>query len=211
MLFRSIYGVWDLPFGPGKRFASGRSFAARLLERWQVGTFLAMTSGAPLGLLSNSASVNTFGDNTPVALGPFPKSVGSVRRTGEAVVYFDGLRQVPDPSLAGMTPALRVRSTLLAIADASGRILLVNPTPGMLGNLAPRFLEGPGQFHLDLSMFKNIAITERKNLELRVDAIGFTNTPNFGAPVTEISNPMFGRITTATGIRIIVVTARFNF
>jgi hypothetical protein len=112
-----------------------------------------------------------------------------------------------------MTTAQNIRgsSTLRAIADASGRLLLVNATPGVMGNLASRFVEGPGTFELDLSLVKRIPIGERKNLELRADAIGFTNSPIFGPPITEISNPNFGRIANATGNRIVVVTMRFNF
>ncbi len=95
---------------------------------------------------------------------------------------------------------------------ASGRLLLVNPTPGVAGSLAPRFLEGPGLFELDLSLGKRIAITERKSLELRADAIAVTNSPNFAPPITEISNTSFGRImNTIGGNRIVVVSARFNF
>jgi len=32
-----------------------------------------------------------------------------------------------------------------------------------------------------------------------------------GLPISEISNPNFGRITNATGNRVVVVTMRFNF
>ncbi len=208
------YGMWDLPFGPGKKFAGGgRGVLARLIEGWQIAPFLSITSGAPVSLMANVNSWNSSGDNTPVALAAFPKSAGSVQRTGQGVVYFDGFRQVPDPSIAGLTTAQNIRgsSTLRAIADASGRLLLVNATPGVMGNLAPRFVEGPGEFHLDLSLLKRIAISERKNLELRADAIGFTNSPNFGLPINEISNPNLGRIMNATGNRIVVVSIRFNF
>jgi len=210
----NVFGAWDLPFGPGKRFAgSSRGWVARLIERWQVAPFLHVASGAPISLISIPPSVNTFGDNTPVVVAPFPKSAGSVRRTGDGVMYFDGLQQVPDPSIAAMTTVqnIRGRSVLKAIADSSGRLLLANPTPGVLGDLAPRFLEGAGAFGLDLSLSKRMAITESKNLELRADAISFTNSPNFGSPVSEISNPNFGRINNATGSRIVVVTVRFNF
>lgn len=123
------YGMWDLPFGPGKKFAGARrGVVTRLIERWQIAPFLNIASGAPVSLIANVNTWNTSGENTPVALAPFPKSAGSVQRTGEGVIYFDGFRQVPDPSIAGMTTAPNIRgsSTLRAIADASGRLLLVN-------------------------------------------------------------------------------------
>lgn len=200
--------------GPGKRFAGGsRGVVARLIEHWQIGSIFNVFSGEPITLSSGVNSWNTFGDNTPVAVGPLAKSTGSLRRTGQGAGYFDGLRQAPDPSIAGLTTAqgIRERSTLQAIADSSGRLLLVHPTPGVLGNLAPQFLEGPGSFRFDLNLIQRVRISESKNLEFRADAINFTNSPDFDNPNTDISSPNFGRITGAGGNRVVVVGVRFNF
>jgi hypothetical protein len=103
------------------------------------------------------------------------------------------------------------RSTLKAITDASGRLLLVNPEPGTLGTLGQRFLEGPGALRLDLNLIKRIRISERTLVELRADAIDFTNSPDFDNPNTDINSTNFGRITGAGGNRIIVVSARLNW
>ncbi len=131
-------------------------------------------------------------------------------------MYFDGLRQVPDPSIGNLTTAqgVRARSNLRAILDSSGRLLLVNPAPGTVGNLAPRLLEGPGGFGLSgfsANLLKRIRLTERKNLELRADADGLTNSPQFDNPITEINSPNFGRIFGAGGSRIVEVSLRLNF
>ena len=98
-----------------------------------------------------------------------------------------------------------------SIADSSGRILLVNPTPGGIGNLALRVLEGPGIVRLSANLIKRIQFAEGKNLELRVDAASLPNKPIFGSPNTDINSPSFGRITFAEGNRIIAVGMRLNF
>lgn len=207
-------GTWELPFGPKRRFlGAAGGLLARLVERWQVGVIYNHFSGLPIDVVSGVASFNNFGSNTPVLVGPFPKGLGSVRRTDNGVVYFDGLQQAPDPSIAGLTTRnnIRAQSALKAITDSSGRILLVNPLPGQLGTLGSRYLEGPGSFRFDLNLIKRVRIGESKEFEMRVDAFNVTNTPQFGSPVTDINSPNFGRITGAGGNRIIEVGLRFNF
>ncbi len=203
-------GTWELPLGA---LAGNRGWRARLLERWQVSWIFNIFSGTPIDLVSGVNSWNTFGDNTPTAVAALARSTGNLRRTGNGVVYLDGLEQIADPSIAGMTGVYGIagRSTLRAITDSSGRLLLVNPTPGTLGTLGQRFLEGPGAFRLDLNLVKRITLGEAKNLEMRVDAIEFTNSPQFGNPTTDINSTNFGRITGAGGNRVVVIGLRFNF
>jgi len=171
--------------GSGKKLlGSSRGALARLVERWQVGFIFNMFSGSPIGFFSGVSSWNNFGDNTAVAVADIPKSLGNVKRTGQGVIYFEGLQQAPDPSRATLTNlnGIRDRSTLLAITDASGKLLAVNPTPGTLGNLAPRLIETPGSFRLDVNLIKRIQISESKKIELRADALAFTNSPQVQRP-----------------------------
>jgi hypothetical protein len=133
---------------------------------------------------------------------------------GNGVVFFEGLRQVADPSVSGLTTLnnIRGRSTLTAIADSSGKILFVNPTPGQVGGLAYNAFYGPSSNRIDLNIVKRIRLRERVTLELRADAINATNTPSFSAPNGDINSVNFGRITaTDSDPRIVVVSARINF
>ncbi len=47
---------------------------------------------------------------------------------------------------------------------------------------APSQYRGPGFHRLDFSLFKQFAITERANLEVRAEFFNLTNTPNFSNP-----------------------------
>ena len=86
------------------------------------------------------------------------------------------------------------------------------------GNVGRNYLTGPGFFNLDASLFKSIQFTERYNLELRLEAFGATNTPQFffasnggsAAGLTR-SSSSFGQITSATGGRQLQLGAKFNF
>lgn len=206
-------GIVELPFGPGRKFLSGGNrVISRLVERWQIGTIFHALSGTPLNLTAAVSSFNQI-TGTPTLVGPLPKDFGSVKVGPDGVTFFTGLTQVKDPSVANITTlqGVQARSTLLAVADASGKLLLVNPTPGQIGTLAFNYLRNPGTFQFDLNLIKRVKITESKNLEFRADAINFLNHPLFNGPNANINSTSFGRITGAGGARIMVVTLRVNF
>jgi len=129
------------------------------------------------------------------------------------VTYFENLKQVPDPAIASLTSLqlLNTRSTLKAIADSSGNVIAVNPSPGTLGTLSQTWLEGPRSFRLDMNLKKAFSLREGKDLEFRADAINLLNSPQFGLPDTDINSTTFGQITAAGGTRLIAVSARINF
>jgi hypothetical protein len=206
--------IYELPFGPGRKFlGSGPSFISRLVERWQFGVIYNQFAGSPLGLTSGQSTFNQFTDNTPNLVGDFPSNSGKIKKTDNGVVFFDGLKQVTDPSVASITTAqgLQALSTLLAITDANGKLLLTNPTPGTLGSLQQLYLTSPGSFRLDANLVKRIKLRESWNFELRLDAIGLTNTPMYSTFNTDINSTNFGRVTASDGERLFVVGLRLNF
>jgi hypothetical protein len=209
-------GSWELPFGPNRALLSGASgFVSRLVERWQLGGIFNWTSGAPLTITAPTSSWTELTNQTPMLVGDFPKSSGQVvRATAPGVItYFEGLQQITDPSVASVTTtnALRDQFSNYAIADAQGRVLLMHPAPGQLGSLGRGWIEGPPRLGLDLNLIKRVRIDERKEFEVRVDAIDILNTPQWGDPNLNINSLNFGRITSATGNRQFTINARVNF
>lgn len=209
-------GTFELPFGPGKKLLNTTNkFVSRVVQNWQFGMIYNHFSGSPLALSSGSSTLNQLTDNTPNPTGEFPRNV-SIMKTNNGVVIFPTLKQTEDPSVKKITPdqGLKARSTLKAITDATGNILLVNPEPGNTGTMQQLYLQGPGSFRLDVNLIKNITIKENWKLQLRVDAIGLTNTPQFSTYAdinTDINSASFGRVTSSTGNRIIVLGMRLNF
>ncbi len=226
-------GTYELPFGPGHRFLSDApSVVQRVVERWQFGAIFNWTSGRPLTLTAPVSTVwqNTVGNpalpfNTPNIAGDFPKNTGKVTKLGNAVTYFPGLQQITDPAIAGVT-ALNGLSGVFsnkAIVDSQGRILLVNPSPGQVGNMGLRWIEGPSYLGLDMNLIKRVRITETKEFEFRIDTVNVLNHPNFGYSndrltqgnptriELDISSPNFGRITSASGSRRFTIGGRLNF
>jgi len=63
-------------------------------------------------------------------------------------------------------------------------------------------------------LIKRIKITERITMQIGATAQNATNTPIFADPTTtnmNINSTSFGRITSATGARLLVLQGRVNF
>ena len=83
-----------------------------------------------------------------------------------------------------------------------------NFTFGNIGRVLPD-VRGPGTFNWDLSLIKNTKVTERVNLQFRVEAFNFMNNVNLGLPAGGFSagpngrnqSGTFGTITTARDAR----------
>lgn len=56
------------------------------------------------------------------------------------------------------------------------------PAAGTYGNVGRGVLTGPGLAEVDLSLFKNIPLTERLHLQIRSEFFNALNHPNFGTP-----------------------------
>jgi hypothetical protein len=87
------------------------------------------------------------------------------------------------------------------------------PPAGQQGNVGRNSLYGPGFVDLDLSIFKNIAITERVHTQLRGEAFNLTNTPAFTNPIGSLNDPNAGRITGTrqASERQLQIAVRFTF
>ena len=74
----------------------------------------------------------------------------------------------------------------------------VLPTPGTFGNLGRGVLTGPGLATVDLSLFKNAALSERVSLQFRAESFNLFNRPNFGPPNSIVFSA--GAVNSSAGI-----------
>jgi len=81
----------------------------------------------------------------------------------------------------------------------------------------PSWLRGPGLGNLDFSVFRYFKITERFNLEFRLEAQNVTNTPHFygpGTTCTDVNGACgggFGQITSSYGERNMQLGLKLKF
>jgi len=87
------------------------------------------------------------------------------------------------------------------------------PALGTDGNLGRNGIYGPGLATGDVSIFKNLSLTERVKAELRAEAFNITNTPQFTNPDSNVGDGNFGQInaTRQYSERQLQMAVRFTF
>jgi len=208
------YGTFELPFGPGKFLAGNTGgWVARLIEGWQVGTIMNVSTGAPMSV-SATNTINRTG--TPDIVGDFPRE-GQVQWGAQFGQYFgQQYTKIPDPACAAVAVGvtnLRSFCTNTALVDAKGNIVLQNAAPGQLGTLGLNPLYGPGRWEMDANIQKSFKTSESTKLTVRVDSNNVFNHPNPGSPNLNLNSTTgnFGEITTKTGNRSLAAQLRFEF
>jgi hypothetical protein len=81
----------------------------------------------------------------------------------------------------------------------------------VFGDEGRNAVQGPGYVNWDFSAFKNITLTESKELQFRGELFNVLNHVNFRLPVSDIESPTFGQIQQDVGPRVIQVALKFLF
>jgi hypothetical protein len=82
---------------------------------------------------------------------------------------------------------------------------------GQLGNASRRYFHGPGWNNWNLSLAKELRLTESKNLQFRAELFNAFNHAQFWGPTGNILNSSFGFVTGAGSARIGQVGMKFIF
>jgi hypothetical protein len=70
-----------------------------------------------------------------------------------------------------------------------------SPALYTFGNSGRNSLRANGFKNLDVSLFRDFPLGERRSLQFRAEAFNVTNTPTWGIPVNDLNNPTLGSIT----------------
>lgn len=175
--------VYQLPFGHGKRFGGGVNYFTNLL--------IAGWQFNVIGRVSTGS--------------PFDLSAGSGAVDGDR------------PDLVGKIgyPKTITGMWFNTAAFAQPPIVTANGQNvfARLGTIGRDRLYGPGQRAADLSLQKNIYLTEKYVLQLHGDAFNITNTPQFTNPDGTVTDPNYGKVTSTQQYsqRQLQLAARFTF
>lgn len=85
------------------------------------------------------------------------------------------------------------------------------PPEGSLGTMPRNSHSGPAVFQLNAAVMKNFRLTERSSFELRGEVFNLPNYVNYGVPVSNIADPLFGSIQSAGDARQFQLSARIFF
>jgi hypothetical protein len=163
-------GGYDLPFGKGKRFASGASgLQNRLVSGWSMNWSMTLQGGQPIGLGCpngtaaglNCGALRVAGQ--PLDLGLHTDMNGKLSWYGNPAAFAQPCTLGP-----GGTPT----------SSPAGCVPLTGSAA--LGGLTQ--VPGPGFHRVDFSLFKDIPINERFRFQFRTEIFNILNHPNFNAP-----------------------------
>ena len=220
-----IYAVYELPFGPGHRWASSSRLVNQLIGGWEFNSNNRWQTGRPTLIFGGlGGTVNQYDGGVQlngITLNQLQSQLGVYKTTSPApgAVWY-----VPQQYLGPQGQGVNTQY----ISPCS--------TPGQF--CGRDFLWGPTFFRADWALQKTTTITERVHLELRVELLNAFNTANFlwgdaynaagysaGASFFStvsgnLQNRGFGRIFTAyqdfdttadPGGRIVQLVARISF
>jgi hypothetical protein len=145
--------VYDLPF-KGNRLISG----------WEVAPIMSWQTGNPINLVAfNSSSFNGIGSTITL------NASGPIQTSGNPLGQW-----ISNPGVLSVPCTLTTTSTTATPTCAAGTLTF--------GNMGRNSVYGPGFTNMDLALAKNTKISEKLNLQIRVDAFDVLNHPNYGQP-----------------------------
>jgi len=177
--------VYDLPFGEGKKFASSKA-ANSIIGGWKLNGVFSAFTGSPLSVSQDISNINTYDT------GAVPNHVAPIQYLGGGnnslgfPQWFNASSFVPNTSTTSIGNVGRTES----------------------------WLTGPGLWQFDPSLARIFRLSERFNLEARVEAENLFNTPHFsgintGCTTTAVTGggetcgTTFGEITSSYGQRVV--------
>jgi hypothetical protein len=206
--FFNFNGIYELPFGKGKKYFNEGGFMNQVVGGWQLGSIIQITSGAPLSFLDARGTLNRAARaNNQTAFSNLTKEeirnlVGF--RNVNGTLYFI------DPSVIAASGRA---SDGFGQPNFSGQAFF-SVQPGQTGNLERLFINGPMFWGWDASIIKNFYVSENVRFQVRAEAFNVTNSTRFNvsqANTFNINSTNFGKLTSAQAPRVIQFVGRFEF
>jgi hypothetical protein len=231
-------GIYELPFGKGKRFLNSGGVMDRVVGGFQFSSIVNISSGVPTGIIDGRGTFNRAGRSAtqPATTSLTARQVQDlmgVFKTPNGVfiinpkVLFATATATGQPTLSGfdLTKPLPAGYTLTSVRGANpvgtapfaGQVFFPN-LAGSTGNMQRNFLNGPIYVNWDAGIVKNIRLTENTRLQLRGEMFNVLNHANFFAGsnpgILDVGSTSFGRLTSsgnAYSPRIVQFGVRFEF
>ncbi len=215
-------GIYQLPFGQGKRFLNYRGFADKILGGWELSGLGTWFSGAPITFVDSRGTYNRSGRSGRQT--PFTNLTNNEIQALTGIFEQNGNIYFINPSVL-----LQTLNTTTGVWNSTGSSgyningtgtfpgqVFFNVQPGQTGNMGRTLIDGPAFFNINMALLKNIKFTESMRLQLRMEAFNVLNNVNFNISAAQqlsnINSTTFGQITsTANAARELQFAARFEF
>ena len=174
---------WSLPY-----FQHSSQWYGKVLGNWQLNGIFTAMSGTPF----------TVFDSNDVSLqGQAPEISGFSSNRPNVMGN-------PNSGPRTATEWFNVKAFQKLQPDPQGRF-------EVFGDEGRNAVLGPGYVDWDFSAFKNIPLTESKELQFRGELFNFLNHANFRLPVSDIESATFGQVQSDVSPRVIQVALKFIF
>ena len=204
----SIGASYELP---GSKL--GNRLERTILGGWTLSGIGVFESGTPFSVYTGAAfHAQLININGPVTAGnlQYAPNSGDFNADGNNNDY---------PSITSYRQSRNRSDYRLGrgiFASCSGGVLpcgdFTQPTFGQLGNESPNQFRNPGYADVDATLKKVTPITERVNLELRLDTFNVANRVNYSNIDTNLQDGGFGQSgSTSNAARNMLAGARLNF
>lgn len=160
-----------------------RGIGKWLINGWQANGIYALQSGTPVNVVTNrdNAGTGQGGGQRPDLIGD---PLSGINRDRQNIIN-GGVWYNPDA--------------------------FANPARGFFGTAGRNFIIGPGNWNIDLGLFKNVQVTERFKVQYRWEMFNAFNHANLNQPGNNINNNARGEIRTLSGPRQMQMGLRVVF
>jgi hypothetical protein len=174
---------WSLPF-----LQHSRAWYGHVLGNWQLNGIFTAMSGTPF---------TVYDSNDPSLQGSAPEITGFSANRPNVIGN-------PNSGPCSAAEWFNVSAFQQLQPDPLGRF-------EVFGDEGRNAVQGPDYLNWDFSAFKNIRVTESKELQFRGELFNGLNHVNFRLPVSDIESPTFGQIQQDVSPRVIQVALKFLF
>jgi hypothetical protein len=182
----TLSGVYELPFGHDRRYASAMPYLAdALLGGWTLAGINSLQSGQTVNLTydPNSAFISTDGGSN-------------------SAIY--------RPNITGNIYPAAGQQTITNFFNTA-TVLVPNDVTHPYGNAGRNIARGYPYFDLDLGIHKQFRLGEGRSLEFRTEVFNTLNYTNFSPPSGDRSSSSFGKITSTLPARQVQFALRLAF
>jgi hypothetical protein len=199
-----FWGIYNLPFGPGQRWAN-QGIASAILGGFQLNGQLSHISGAPFSVNPTSNTLNSPGNTLYGQLIAPYHQLGGHNRTPNNTAVSGGKPWFDPTSFANPTEP-KYNKTMLPSEI---------PTPVFANTIRDGF-RGPGQTYINASIFRSFPIYKESALQIRFEAFNVLNHPILNNPNSTVGGGTFGYITSfgttsPAAPRVLQFAGRFQF
>jgi hypothetical protein len=179
----------------------GHNKVATILSKWELGAITILQTGTPFPVYCGAA------------FNPVTNAAGQVIGNTGCDYNADGFNyDYPNaPSFGGYLSGFSRQQWLNGVFPASA---FSTPLPGQDGSLGRNMYFGPHYYNTNLNIVKRFPfrmLGEQGMVDFRTEFFNLFNTTNLGGIVGDISDPQFGRATTALGARNVQFGLRVAF